>query len=73
MRSALYAPLLSLISLCALAPQVNGHELCSEADGRTVLNADLWAAYGWFNTSPIPSIAVAARDGAQARQAPRIC
>lgn len=50
MHSAICFPLLSLVALCSLASQAQGHELYNEDDGRTVLNADLEAGYGWFSS-----------------------
>ncbi|WP_460078211.1 alginate export family protein [Pseudomonas sp. H3_H05] len=51
MRPPHYAPLLSLVALCAFEPQAQGYELYNENDGGTVLNAELWAGFGWFGSS----------------------
>ncbi|SFO78993.1 hypothetical protein SAMN03159304_05064 [Pseudomonas sp. NFACC24-1] len=51
MRSPHYAPLLSLVALCAFEPQAQGYELYNENEGGTVLNAELWAGFGWFGSS----------------------
>ncbi|CAH0134865.1 alginate export family protein [Pseudomonas brassicacearum] len=51
MRTPHYAPLLSLVALCAFEPQAQGYELYNENDGGTVLNAELWAGFGWFGSS----------------------
>ncbi|CAN1600905.1 alginate export family protein [Pseudomonas sp. B21-028] len=50
MRTPLYAPMLSLVALCTFEPQAHGYELYNEGDGTTVLNADLWAGFGWFGS-----------------------
>lgn len=51
MRTPHYAPLLSLVALCAFEPQAQGYELYNENEGGTVLNAELWAGFGWFGSS----------------------
>ena len=51
MRSPRYAPLFSLAALCAFGPQAHAYQLYTEDDGATVLNADVWAAYGAFGSS----------------------
>lgn len=48
MRSAIYAPLLSLVALCTLAPQARAYEIYK--DGETHLNANLTAGYGLFGS-----------------------
>ncbi|SDB59524.1 hypothetical protein [Pseudomonas sp. NFACC13-1] len=51
MRTPHYAPLLSLVALCAFEPPAQGYELYNENEGGTVLNAELWAGFGWFGSS----------------------
>lgn len=48
MRFAIRAPLLSLSTLCVLAPQAQGYELYNEAG--TYANAELKAGFGVFHT-----------------------
>src|SRR3989344_5090752 len=51
MRLPPYAPLLSLVALCAVGSQAHAYTLYNEDDGTTVLNADLGAAFGWFGST----------------------
>ncbi|TKJ78625.1 hypothetical protein PspCFBP13509_15235 [Pseudomonas sp. CFBP13509] len=51
MRIPPYAPLLSLVALCAAGSQAQAYTVYSEDDGATVLNADLGAGFGWFGST----------------------
>lgn len=51
MRIPPYAPLLSLVALCAAGSQAHAYTVYSEDDGATVLNADLGAGFGWFGST----------------------
>ena len=51
MRTPPYAPLLSLVALCAFEPQAHAYTLYNEEDGATVLNAELGAGFGWFGST----------------------
>lgn len=51
MRIPPYAPLLSMVALCAVGVQAHAYTLYTEDDGATVLNADLGAAFGWFGST----------------------
>lgn len=51
MRTPPYAPLLSLVALCAFEPQAHAYTLYNEGDGATVLNAELGAGFGWFGST----------------------
>jgi hypothetical protein len=50
MQSAIRFPLLPLVAICTLASQAQALEVYNENDGKTVLNANLEAAYGWFSS-----------------------
>jgi len=51
MRIPPYAPLLSLVALCAAGSQAHAYTVYSENEGATVLNADLGAGFGWFGST----------------------
>lgn len=51
MRTPPYAPLLSLVALCAFEPQAHAYPLYTEGDGGTVLNAELGVGFGWFGST----------------------
>ncbi|MHA4977891.1 alginate export family protein [Pseudomonas extremorientalis] len=51
MRTPPYAPLLSLVALCAFEPQAHAYTLYNEDDGGTLLNAELGAGFGWFGST----------------------
>jgi len=50
MRTQIYAPVISLVALFSVQPQAYAYELYNEDEGKTFLNADLWAGFGWFGT-----------------------